>query len=133
MDLTSYDALIFDLEGTLVDTVKDGNLLIPKTKLVELSLLFKMSIVTLEPRLSTERLLIQLSLAPVPFNLETIVTLDEVTKPKPDPEGLLKTVDLLQANNPLFIGDTDKDQQVALKAGVGFVLVGSREYAGILK
>lgn len=51
---------------------------------------------------------------------DVIVTGDDVVKPKPDPEGLLKAVNLLKVdkNDAVFIGDTDADIIAGKKAGI---------------
>lgn len=118
-----YDAIIFDLEGTLVDTVKDGNLLIGKENLLELAKKYKLSIATAEPRKSTEALLSKSDLIPEPFDPKEIVTLDDCSRKKPDPEPLLLAKKLISAKNPVYIGDTEKDRQAAESAKIPFVSV----------
>ena len=51
---------------------------------------------------------------------DVIVTGDDVVKPKPDPEGLLKAVSLLNVDktDAVFIGDSDADIIAGKKAGV---------------
>jgi len=51
---------------------------------------------------------------------DTIITGDDVTKPKPDPEGVLKALTLLDIlpQEALFIGDSDADIQAGIEAHV---------------
>jgi len=119
----TYDAIIFDLEGTLVDTVKDGNLLIGKENLLELAEEYKLSIATAEPRKSTEALLSKLNLIPKLFDPKKIVTLDDCSRKKPYPEPLLLAKKLIKAKNPAYIGDTEKDRQAAENAKITFISV----------
>lgn len=121
------DAIIFDLEGTLVDTVKNGNLLIGKRNLLKMARKYKLSIATAEPRKNTEALLSRLDLAPVPFNLEKIVTLDDCSKRKPDPKPLLMAKSSIKAKNPIYIGDTEKDRQAAKGAKMKFINVENKK------
>jgi HAD superfamily hydrolase (TIGR01549 family) len=54
---------------------------------------------------------------------EAIVTGDDVTRPKPDPEGLqiaLARLDVL-TGEAVYVGDTAADRDMALAAGVPFV------------
>ena len=122
-----YDAIIFDLEGTLVDTVKDGNLLIGKENLLELAQRYRLSIATAEPRKSTKALLSKLDLVPKPFNSEKIATLNDCSKKKPDPEPLLLAKKLIKAKNPVYIGDTEKDRQAAERAEIDFISIFDKE------
>jgi HAD superfamily hydrolase (TIGR01549 family) len=54
----------------------------------------------------------------------SIITQEDVAKPKPHPEGLLKTMELLGADpkRTLFVGDSDKDLEVARHGGVDSAL-----------
>lgn len=47
---------------------------------------------------------------------------DDVEKPKPDPEGLLKLLELfgVRKNELLYIGDSHVDEKAAAAAGVDF-------------
>lgn len=63
--------------------------------------------------------------------VDVIVGSDDVSKPKPDPEGLLKVVERLDSPKTelLYIGDNIIDAQTAQKAGIDFsaVLTGTNE------
>ncbi|MBY7142650.1 HAD family hydrolase [Virgibacillus sp. NKC19-3] len=51
---------------------------------------------------------------------QVTITADDVGKPKPDPEGLLKALSALgvECNEAVFIGDSDADIQAGLQAEV---------------
>ena len=50
-----------------------------------------------------------------------IVTVEEVSKPKPDPEGLLKILDGRNPSTALYVGDNVDDALAAKAAKVPFV------------
>jgi HAD superfamily hydrolase (TIGR01509 family) len=54
----------------------------------------------------------------------SIITQEDVIKPKPHPEGLFKTMELLNADpkRTLFVGDSDKDLEVARHGGIDSAL-----------
>lgn len=54
---------------------------------------------------------------------EVIVALEDVKKPKPDPEGLVVAAQKLHVSpgECLYIGDTENDMAAALNAGMGFI------------
>lgn len=51
---------------------------------------------------------------------DVIITGDDVIKPKPDPEGLLKAISLLDVENSevIYVGDSDADIVAGVKANV---------------
>lgn len=55
-------------------------------------------------------------------HIEAVVGRDSVSSKKPDPEPLLRTVDLLGGSPPdtLFVGDSERDEMTADRAGVAF-------------
>ena len=57
--------------------------------------------------------------------VDVIVGGEDVTREKPDPEGLLNAIDALGAdkNETLYVGDSLVDAQTAANAGVGFAAV----------
>jgi phosphoglycolate phosphatase len=61
-------------------------------------------------------------------HVDAIVGRDSVENPKPHPEPLLRTVDLLGVDPgaTLFIGDSDTDAEAARRAGVDFQRVEER-------
>lgn len=122
-----YDAIIFDLEGTLVNTVKKGELLIDRKDLIKLSKKYELTIVTSESKKSTKALLLRLDMMTKIFKLEKIVTPDDCPRKKPNPEPLLLAKKLIKARNPIFIGDSYKDRQAAERAGIDFISINDRE------
>ncbi|MGH9711537.1 MAG: HAD family hydrolase, partial [Candidatus Acidiferrales bacterium] len=50
-----------------------------------------------------------------------IVTVESISKPKPDPEGLLQILAGLPASKAVYLGDNIDDALAAQKAGVAFV------------
>jgi HAD superfamily phosphatase len=50
-----------------------------------------------------------------------VVTVEGISKPKPDPEGLLKILDGLPASKAIYLGDNVDDALAAQDAGVAFV------------
>jgi HAD superfamily phosphatase len=50
-----------------------------------------------------------------------IVTVEEVSKPKPDPEGLLKILDGRPPNSAIYLGDNIDDALASKAAGVPFL------------
>ena len=61
---------------------------------------------------------------------DVVLTIDDVTKGKPDPEILIKAVDRLggQVNRALYVGDSSHDLEAALNLGMPFLLVDSGLY-----
>lgn len=55
---------------------------------------------------------------------DTIITAEDVKKPKPDPEGLKKTITFLNARpeETLFVGDSDNDIKAGKKLRIDTVL-----------
>lgn len=77
----------------------------------------KMGIFTGKARRSLD---ISLSALQMDGMFDVIITGDDVTKPKPDPEGLIKTLALLGIDNSeaIFIGDSDADIYAGIQAEV---------------
>ena len=61
---------------------------------------------------------------------DVVLTIDDVTKGKPDPEILIKAVDRLggQVTRALYVGDSSHDLEAALNLGMPFLLVDSGLY-----
>ncbi|MFC0211876.1 pyrophosphatase PpaX [Paenibacillus chartarius] len=81
----------------------------------------RMGIVTSKIRMTTE---MGLKLCGLWDLVETVVTVDDVTKPKPDPEGIHKALAALGGAKPetaLMVGDSHYDIEAAQRAGVGAV------------
>ncbi|GAA0360795.1 pyrophosphatase PpaX [Bacillus horti] len=77
----------------------------------------KMGIVTTKQRLTTE---MGLKLCQIDSYFDTVVTLQDVTQPKPHPEPVLKAMSDLGALAPktLMVGDSRFDIEAAQRAGV---------------
>jgi len=58
-------------------------------------------------------------------SFDAIVGSEDVSQPKPDPEGLLVTVEALASSPPgtLYVGDSGTDAETAARAQVPFVAV----------
>ncbi len=56
---------------------------------------------------------------------EMVVTHEDVTRPKPAPEGLDKVLDRfgLEPAQALYVGDSDADREMAVQVGVDFIAV----------
>lgn len=56
---------------------------------------------------------------------ESIIHLDDVGKPKPDPSSLLKSIENLDVdkNSVLFVGDSPSDLEASLRAKIAFILI----------
>lgn len=54
---------------------------------------------------------------------DIIITGDDVTKPKPHPEGVIKALSILgvKSNEAMFIGDSDADVQAGIEANVSTI------------
>ena len=61
---------------------------------------------------------------------DVVLTIDDVTESKPDPEILIKAVDRLggQVTHALYVGDSSHDLEAALNLGMPFLLVDSGLY-----
>ena len=53
--------------------------------------------------------------------IDFIIGTEHVENYKPNPEGLLKMIDMIDAKNPLYIGDSYIDAQAAQNAKIDFV------------
>lgn len=56
-----------------------------------------------------------------------VVTGDDVSKPKPDPEGLYLISDKLDEDNIVYVGNSEKDLLAAKKFGATFILFSKDE------
>lgn len=61
---------------------------------------------------------------------DAVLTIDDVTQGKPDPEILVKVVDRLgsQVNQSLYVGDSGHDLEASVRLGMPFLLVDSELY-----
>jgi pyrophosphatase PpaX len=94
-----------------------------------LSAIYALGLVTSGSR---ERVMRDLNTTGIQDFFKVIVTGDDITKPKPDPEGLQITLDRLglRPSQVLFVGDAREDCRMAQAAGVPFVGI-SGEFATV--
>jgi len=61
---------------------------------------------------------------------DAVLTIDDVTQGKPDPEILVKVVERLgsQVNQSLYVGDSGHDLEASVRLGMPFLLVDSELY-----
>lgn len=64
------------------------------------------------------------------LRFDRVVGDDDVTKGKPDPEGLLQIVAAYPGARAVYIGDTVDDARASKAAGVPFIVVGHRRDEG---
>jgi pyrophosphatase PpaX len=83
----------------------------------------RLGVVTSKVRMTTE---MGLKLAGLRDYVETIVTVEDVEKPKPDPEGIAKALAALGASprEAVMVGDSHYDIEAAQNAGVMAIGVG---------
>ncbi|WP_010273032.1 pyrophosphatase PpaX [Paenibacillus senegalensis] len=77
----------------------------------------KLGVVTTKRR---ETALMGIKLLGLASYIKVLISIDDVTEPKPSPEGVLKAIDLLQADpqTTMMIGDSQYDIQAGQRAGV---------------
>jgi len=102
---------------------KHGNMtgerwLLPAKQLKRLSRRAKLAIFTGRTRVELSHTLERFS---VRRYFSTIVTVESISKPKPDPEGLLQILDGLPASKAIYLGDNVDDALAAKAAGMAFV------------
>ncbi len=82
----------------------------------------KLAIITSKMKESTK---VTLSCFNLDKYFDAVITLDDVDYPKPNPQGILKAIDVLNGHkeDTLYIGDNLSDKESAVNAGVDFGLV----------
>lgn len=63
----------------------------------------------------------------------SIITLDDVKKGKPDPEGIIKAVRKIGAERAIYIGDTVDDMMAARQAGIDAIGISSSDSDRLLR
>lgn len=88
---------------------------------------YRLAVATMSSREVTEK---TLEFHDIRLYLSVVLTIDDVAKGKPDPEILIKALDLLggQTKNTLYVGDSSHDLEAALALGMRFLLVDSDLY-----
>ncbi len=68
-------------------------------------------------------------------SISVVIGEEDVTNPKPDPEGILKAIQLLNGHKALYVGDGVGDIEAGKNAGIDTagVLYGSSRKEQILK
>ena len=56
-----------------------------------------------------------------------VVGVDDVSRPKPHPEGILKIREMVPHNRVWYVGDTVDDARSARAAGVPFIGIAARQ------
>ncbi len=95
-----------------------------EAKLSKLSQTTYQAIVTGRPRAEAEMGVAQLGIEP-----NIIISADDVSQQKPDPEGLFKVFDKAQAQRGWFCGDTVDDMQAGTQAGCVCIGIGATTQA----
>jgi len=86
----------------------------------ELSKKYKLAIVTGRPKIEAE---FALKANKALKYFPTIIAMEDITKDKPDPEGILKVLKLLDAENAVYFGDTINDKKAAEGAKIGYRMI----------
>ena len=88
---------------------------------------YKLAVTTMSSRAVVDSVLEFHGIGPY---FDVVLTIDDVTKGKPDPEILIKAVDRLggQVTRALYVGDSSHDLEAALNLGMPFLLVDSGLY-----
>ena len=88
---------------------------------------YKLAVATMSSRAVVDSVLEFHGIGPY---FDVVLTIDDVTKGKPDPEILIKAVDRLggQVTRALYVGDSSHDLEAALNLGMPFLLVDSGLY-----
>lgn len=98
--------------------VKHEKWLLPRAGLARLSRLADLAIFTGRTR---KELDYTLKVCRVRRFFRTIVTVEDVARPKPDPEGLFKILNGREPATAVFVGDSIDDAIASLSAGIPFV------------
>jgi pyrophosphatase PpaX len=108
-----YYASYMEHHSALVEANKDIHNLLAQLKNRGL----KLGIVTGKARRSLD---ISLEALQIENLFDVMITGDDVAHPKPDPEGLLKALSIIdvQSNDAVFVGDSDADILAGIKAQV---------------
>lgn len=119
----SYEDVKKQFEGFYWADGKHGNVagerwLLPAKQLKRLSRRAKLAIFTGRTRAELSHTLERFDMRRY---FSTIVTVESISKPKPDPEGLLQILDGLPASKAIYLGDNVDDALAAKAASMAFV------------
>ena len=125
----SLEAAVQIRSGLQLELISE-TLLLPGVKELMASLKYsgyKLAVATMSSRAVVDSALEFHGIGPY-FDL--VLTMDDVTKSKPDPEILIKAVDRLggEVARALYVGDSSHDLEAALNLGMPFLLVDSGLY-----
>jgi len=120
---SSYDDVKKQFESFYWADGKHGNVagerwLLPVKQLKKLSRRAKLAIFTGRTRAELSHTLERFDMRGY---FSTIVTVESISKPKPDPEGLLQILDGLPASKAIYLGDNVDDAFAAQAASMAFV------------
>jgi pyrophosphatase PpaX len=112
LELTSEVVLLPGVKELLA-LLKDGN--------------YKLAVATMSSGAVAESVLAHHGIKTL---FDSVLTIDDVSQIKPDPEILAKTVDRLggQVNSSMYVGDSSHDLEAAVNLGMPFLLVDSGLY-----
>ena len=97
--------------------------LLDKNLLKKLFKNYKLAIVTGRPRKEAEYTLKNNNTAKF---FPVLIALEDISRDKPDPEGILKALDELKVESAVYFGDTKNDEIAAKRAGVNFKFVSQK-------
>lgn len=125
----SLEAAVQIRSGLQLELISE-TLLLPGVKELMASLKYsgyKLAVATMSSRAVVDSALEFHGIGPY---FDRILTMDDVTKSKPDPEILIKAVDRLggEVARALYVGDSSHDLEAALNLGMPFLLVDSGLY-----
>ena len=86
----------------------------------ELSRRYYIGVVSSSTREAVKAIMEKLGYAPY---RSVIISGEDISRGKPDPEGILKALDTLDVEKALYVGDTKYDEEAARRAGVDYMYV----------
>ncbi|MDO8741413.1 MAG: histidinol-phosphate transaminase [Candidatus Woesearchaeota archaeon] len=100
--------------------VKNEKWLLKRKILEKLSKKYELAIVTGRPKKEAEYALIRNN---VKSFFSVVMALEDVSKDKPNPEGIIKAMNALSVSRAIYFGDTKNDKLAASNAKIGFEFV----------
>ena len=114
-------------------TIDNEKLIVDRKLLNQLSKKYKLGLLTGRPKRDAVYTLNKFDLEKF---FQEIVTLDDVSKGKPDPEGILKVMKRLEVSEAYYLGDTVDDMETAVNAdikGIGIIPPGVKDVKTLTK
>lgn len=128
-DVKNYFQQLYLGTKTYPGLIDKESLLLTKEQLGQIKRCFKkMGIATGRPRAELDYVLKKNTLADV---FDVTVAMEDTPNQKPDPDPLLRAKQLLQINNPVYIGDSPSDVVAAEKAGMACLFIGEKQLGTI--